>query len=459
MKNKPWSGRFKKEMNKKFEKFSQSVSFDQRLALYDVRAGKAHIDSLLLAGIISKSDAQRIQKGLAQIESEILSGKFEFREEMEDVHMNIESRLFELIGETAGKLHTGRSRNDLVVTDLRLWLKDEIREIENLIKALIRELLDKAELNLGVIMPGLTHTRFAQPVIFSHWLMAYVEMLSRDLERMARAFHSANICPLGSGALAGTNYQIDRRRLAKALGFESISENSIDAVSDRDFLIEFVSASAILMMHLSRLSEELIWLSGEGFRFIELPESLCTGSSIMPNKKNPDSAELLRGKTGRVYGHLLALLTIMKATPLAYNRDFQEDKEPVFDTADTVKDCLEMMCLIIAGLKPNPDAMRNACDRGFILATDLADYLVKKGMGFRQAHHTIGTLVRYCEEQDKRLEDLTLEEFQNASKLFDRDVYRILSLETSVNSKSVIGGTSRPQVRRRIKMLQKVFKK
>jgi len=459
MKEKPWAGRFKQGVNKKFEQFSESISFDYRLARYEVQVGIAHIEMLSKKRIISKKDARKIVQGLKKIEQEIKAGRFQFKPELEDVHMNIEARLFELIGESAGKLHIARSRNDLVATDVRLWLKDELKIVQGRLKSIVQTLLEKAEKQIGIVMPGFTHTRFAQPVLLSHWLLAYAQMLIRDYQRFAQLLKSADLCPLGSGALAGSNYPLDRNLVAKKLGFSGITENSLDAVSDRDFLIEFASVSAILMMHLSRLSEELIGLSGEAYRFFELPESLCTGSSIMPNKKNPDSAELIRGKAGRVFGDLIALLVMMKGTPLAYNRDFQEDKPAVFDCADTVKNCLEIMELIVKGLKPNKREMEKACEQGYILATDLADYLVKKGMGFRQAHQVVGRLVRYCEENGKKFEELKLEEFRKMSKLFGREVYKLFSLRASVEAKDVPGGTATLQVKRQIKKIKLILKK
>jgi len=459
MKKKPWSGRFKAETNKKFVEFSQSISFDKRLALYDILAGLAHSEMLGRKGIIKKSGAKKIASGLNKIRKEVEQGTFKYRDELEDIHLNIETRLFELIGEVAGKLHTARSRNDLVLTDVRLWLKDQINLIEDKLRSLAAAFAAKADNNLSLIMPGFTHTREAQPVLFSHWLLAYAEMFIRDRARFSEVYKQTDVCPLGSGALAGVNYPLDREFVARRLGFKSISNNSIDAVSDRDFLIEFLAASAILMMHLSRLSEELIWFSGEGYGFFELPESLCTGSSIMPNKKNPDAAELVRGKTGRVCGHLIALLTIMKATPLAYNRDFQEDKEALFDAAETVRGCLEIARLLIAGLKPSPEKMKAASERGFMLATDLADYLVKKGLGFRQAHHAVGGLVKYCERRGKKFEELKLDEFKKASRLFGKDVYKLLSIQASVKSKNLPGGTAASQVKKQIRRIKTLLKK
>ena len=458
MKNKAWSGRFKQGMNKQFEAFSESISYDKRLALYDLRASLAHVEMLGKKGIISKSDAGKIASGLKNIQREVSSGKFRFKAELEDVHMNIESRLFELVGNVAGKLHTGRSRNDLVLTDVRLWLKDRLCEITPLLEKLIGAAASKAEDNLAMVMPGFTHTREAQPVLFSHWMLAYAEMFIRDRSRLKQVFNRTDICPLGSGALAGSNFPLDRSLVAKKLGFAGVTLNSMDAVSDRDFILEFLFASCVLMLHLSRLSEELVWFSGEGYGFFDLPESLCTGSSLMPNKKNPDAAELLRGKTGRVYGALVSLLVLMKGTPLAYNRDFQEDKEALFDAADTVKNCLEIATLLVSGLEPVPEKMKEACEKGFLLATDLADYLVKKGLGFRQAHHVIGGLVRYCEDRGRHFDDLKLPEFKQASPLFEKDVYKLLSVQTSVASKNVIGGTAPGQVKKQIKRIKALLR-
>jgi argininosuccinate lyase len=459
MKNKAWSGRFRAGTNRRFEQFSESISYDQRLALYELRASLAHVEMLARQKVILRKDAARIIRGLKQIQREIEEGEFVFRPELEDVHMNIESRLFELVGKVAGKLHIGRSRNDLVAADERLWLKDAVQAVLSRLKSLVAAVVDQAGENLELVMPGFTHTRQAQPVLFSHWLLAYAEMFLRDRDRFAAVLSRADLCPLGSGALAGSNFPLDRDFLAKKLGFAGITRNSLDAVSDRDFIIEFLSASAMLMMHLSRLCEELVWFSGEGFGFIELPESLCTGSSIMPNKKNPDAAELIRGKSARVFGHLLALLTLMKGTPLAYNRDFQEDKQAWFDASDTTLACLEIAVLLVSGIKPVPEKMAGACEQGFMLATDLADYLVKKGLGFRQAHHAVGGLVRFCEDRGKKFSELTLPEFKKASALFEKDVFRLLSVRHSVAAKKLPGGTAPGQVKKQLKRLKDMLKK
>jgi len=459
MKNKAWSGRFRAGTNRRFEEFSQSISYDRRLALYELRASLAHVEMLARKKVILRKDAARIIRALKKIQRELKDGKFVFRPELEDVHMNIEHRLFELAGKAAGKLHTGRSRNDLVAADERLWLKDAVQAVLSRLKSLVLALSDKAGDNLELVMPGFTHTRQAQPVLFSHWLLAYAEMFLRDRDRFAQVFRRADLCPLGSGALAGSNFPLDRNFLAKKLGFAGITQNSLDAVSDREFIIEFLSASSMLMMHLSRLGEEMVWFSGEGYGFFDLSESLCTGSSIMPNKKNPDAAELIRGKSARVFGHLLALLTLLKGTPLAYNRDFQEDKEAWFDASDTVLNCLEIAALLVSGMEPNPEKMAEACGHGFILATDLADYLVKKGLGFRQAHHAVGSLVRYCEDRGKKFEELNLKEFQKASALFEEDVFRLLSMRNSVAAKNITGGTAPRQVRKQLARLKDLLKK
>ncbi|MCD6421859.1 argininosuccinate lyase [bacterium] len=459
MSKKPWEGRFRARMNQAFERFSESVSFDQKLALYDLQADLAQVEMLKRIGLLKGAEAQKLIQGLKKIQQEIKQGKFKFKPELEDVHMNIEHRLFQLCGEVAGKLHIGRSRNDLVACDLRLWLKEEIKKVNARLRNLISALVEKAEKHLEVIMPGYTHTRPAQPILFSHWLLAYAWMLVRDRERFIQTSERADACPLGSGALAGVNFPFEREFLAQKLGFSRITENSLDAVSDRDFLIEFLFNSSLLMMHLSRLSEELVWMSGEEFGFFQLPEELCTGSSMMPNKKNPDALELIRGKTGRCYGNLISLLTVMKSTPLAYNRDFQEDKEAVFDSAQTVNSSLEITELVIRGLKPVPERMLKACQQGYILATDLADYLVQKGLGFRQAHRAVGRLVRYCEEKGKTFEQLSLKEFKKAHPLFGQEVYELLSFSASVQSKNVPGATSPAQVRRSLRKLKLILRK
>jgi len=447
---KPWGGRFREATDRLVEEFTESVSFDRRLALHDIRGSLAHVKALQKAGLLTEEEAQRLSEGLKAIEREIREGQFKFRMELEDVHMNIERALFERIGPLAGKLHTGRSRNDQVATDFKLYLIDETRDILSLLKDLRQVLVAKAEAHLDVIMPGFTHLQHAQPVLFSHHLMAYYEMFTRDAERFREALKRLRISPLGSAALAGTPYPLDRGLTAQELDFEKPAANSLDAVSDRDFALEFLFNSAIVMMHLSRLCEEVIlWMSPE-FGFIDLPDALCTGSSIMPQKKNPDVAELIRGKTGRVYGHLMALLTVLKGLPLTYNRDLQEDKEPVFDTADTVKRSLKLATLMISGLKPRAARLRAAAEEGYTTATDLADYLVMKGIPFREAHEITGKIVAYAEEKGVKLWELSLEELRRFSESIEADVYEWLTVEGSVARRRTLGGTAPERVREAI---------
>jgi len=447
---KPWGGRFREATDRLVEEFTESVSFDRRLALHDIRGSLAHVKALQKAGLLTEEEAQRLSEGLKAIEREIREGQFKFRMELEDVHMNIERALFERIGPLAGKLHTGRSRNDQVATDFKLYLIDETRDILSLLKDLRQVLVAKAEAHLDVIMPGFTHLQHAQPVLFSHHLMAYYEMFTRDAERFREALKRLRISPLGSAALAGTPYPLDRGLTAQELDFEKPAANSLDAVSDRDFALEFLFNSAIVMMHLSRLCEEVIlWMSPE-FGFIDLPDALCTGSSIMPQKKNPDVAELIRGKTGRVYGHLMALLTVLKGLPLTYNRDLQEDKEPVFDTADTVKRSLKLATLMVSGLKPRAARLRAAAEEGYTTATDLADYLVMKGIPFREAHEITGKIVAYAEEKGVKLWELSLEELRRFSESIEADVYEWLTVEGSVARRRTLGGTAPERVREAI---------
>lgn len=454
---KPWGGRFEKKTNPVFEKFSQSISFDKKLANYDLKGSLAQLKMLHRIGIINKEERSKLIKAIYELEDELEKGKLKFDTFFEDVHMNIEHLLKQKVGDIAGKIHTARSRNDQVALDTRLYLKDEIKKIKKQIERLISSLVKKAELHIDLIMPAYTHTRPAQPVLFSHFLLAYAEMFLRDMERLDDVYKRTDVLPLGSSAVCGPNFKIDRKFLAKELGFSRISQNSLDAVSDRDYLIEFFSFCSILMMHLSRLSEDIIWMSSEEFKFFELDESLCTGSTMMPNKLNPDSLELLRAKTGRIYGHLVSLLTVMKATPLAYNRDFQEDKEALFDTVDTVNSSLEIADLVIEGLKPNGKRMLEACSRGHILATDLADYLVCKGIPFRNAHHLVGELVKFADRKRKSLDELKPKEMKEVSNHFDEDAKKVLSLRNSVERKNVIGGTATAQVKRQIQRLKKIL--
>ncbi len=446
MAKKPWGGRFKAETNKLVEEFGESVSFDKKLALYDIRGSIAHARMLGKVGILTQEETRLIIQGLEEIAREIREGRFVWRKELEDVHMNIEAALREKIGPVAGKLHTARSRNDQVVTDVRLFLRDVADQVVERLRYLRKVLVKKARENMAVLMPGFTHLQHAQPVLFAHHLMAYYEMFRRDTQRFCAVRREINVCPLGSAALAGTPFPIDREMVAQELGFEAISRNSMDAVSDRDFILSFLSAAAITFVHLSRLMEEIIlWMSPE-FSFIDLPDELCTGSSIMPQKKNPDVAELIRGKTGRVFGNLLSLLTVLKGLPLTYNRDLQEDKEPLFDTCETLLSALSLSTLLIEGLQVKAERMRKACEEGHLTATDLADYLVLKGIPFRDAHHLVGQIVAYCEEKGCKLWELSLEELRNFSPEIAEDVFEWLTLEGSVSRRKVKGGTAPERV-------------
>jgi argininosuccinate lyase len=445
--SKLWSGRFQEPTDAFVEAFTASVTFDQRLAAWDIQGSLAHAEMLHRQEILSESDFEAIAAGLRQIETEIETGDFQWSVAREDVHMNIEAALTEAIGEAGKRLHTGRSRNDQVATDVRLWMRAEIDEIRALIQRLQGALLDLAEAEAGTIMPGFTHLQTAQPVTFGHHLMAWFEMLARDADRFADCRRRLNVMPLGAAALAGTSFPIDRHFTAMRLGFDRPAENSLDAVSDRDFAIEFCAAASILMMHLSRMSEELILWSAAQFAFVELADAFCTGSSIMPQKKNPDVPELVRGKSARVFGHLMGMLTLMKSQPLAYNKDNQEDKEPLFDTADTLRGSLRVFADLIPVIRPNRDKMRAAALQGYATATDLADYLVRKGLAFRDAHEVVGKAVAQAIERQCDLADLPLEQLQDLSGLIDADVYQVLTLEGSLNARDHIGGTAPNQVR------------
>ena len=425
--------------------YAASIPFDQRLYRQDIKGSTAHARMLAKQGIITESDAETIIEGLTLIQEEIEQGKFQFKPELEDIHMNIEARLFERIGDVAGKLHTARSRNDQIALDLRLFTKEEIAKTIGELKTLQSSLVELAEANKDVIMPGYTHLQQAQPVLLAHHLLAYFEMFQRDKERFHDCLKRTDVLPLGSGALAGVSYPIDREFVARELGFSKVSTNSLDAVSDRDFIIEYEASAAITMMHLSRLAEEIILWSSAEFGFIEIGEGYTTGSSIMPQKKNPDIAELARGKTGRVYGHLMAILTTMKALPLAYNRDMQEDKEGLFDTVDTLHSTLRVFAEMVKTIKVNVKRVRDAIKKDYILATDLADYLVRKGVPFREAHSVITKLSEYAIASDKSFHELSLSEYHNFSPLFTEDVY-VITLESSVAARNVIGGTSLQQV-------------
>jgi argininosuccinate lyase len=453
---KPWSGRFRGKTSKIVESFTESISFDHRLWRYDIEGSIAHAKMLARQGIITGEDSKKIIRGLEEIAKEIETGKFRFRDDLEDIHMNIEAALIKKTGDEGGKLHTARSRNDQVVLDLRLYLRYEINEIISLIKKFQETLLNTATKHLNSLMPGYTHLQRAQPVLLSHHLIAYVEMLQRDNERLKDALKRINQLPLGSCALAGTTLPIDRFYVAKLLGFKVISQNSIDAVSDRDFAIEFLSTAAILVMHLSRLAEDLILWSTEEFGFIELPDAFTTGSSIMPQKKNPDVAELIRGKTGKVYGNLLSLLTAMKGLPLSYNRDLQEDKLPVFDTVDTVKSCLTVFDEMLPGIRFNTKKMYETAGDAYSTATDIAEYLVKKGVPFRKAHEITGKIVLYCINKKKKLENLTLKELHTFSHIIMKDIYPCLKAEESVRNKKSPGSTSPDEVTKQIKRLRKI---
>lgn len=441
-KNKAWSARFSEPMSELVKRYTASVFFEQRLAPFDIEGSLAHAEMLSNVGVISEEDFINIQKGLNQILEEIREGKFTWSLDLEDVHLNIEKRLVDLIGDAGKRLHTGRSRNDQVATDIRLWLRCEIDTDIDLLKNLRIVLAQLAIKYHDIVMPGFTHLQVAQPVSFGHHMLAYAEMFGRDLERLRDCRKRANILPLGAAALAGTSYPLDREKVAEILNFDSITTNSLDSVSDRDFAIEFCSVASIAMMHISRLSEELVLWMSQQFSFIKLPDRFCTGSSIMPQKKNPDVPELARGKTGRVYGDLMSMLVLMKSQPLAYNKDNQEDKEALFDAADTLRDTLTIFIEMISGLEVNALNMSNAAKKGFSTATDLADYLVKKGLPFRDAHEVVAKAVKECEAQSKDLSDLSLEEFKKMNTMIDSDIYDFLTLEGSVNSRKTIGGTS-----------------
>ena len=436
------------------EAFTASVDVDSRLYRHDIAGSIAHAKMLARQRIIPARDARKIIRGLKGIEQEIASGKFVFSSADEDIHMNIERRLSEKIGAAGKKLHTARSRNDQVALDMRLFLREEIATIIDSLQLLQRELTGAAKKNLDVIMPGYTHLQRAQPVRFAHHLLAYYEMFERDRERFLSCLDRINVLPLGAGALAGTSFPIDRNYVAKLLGFPRVSKNSIDTVSDRDFILEFVSVAAILFVHLSRLAEELVLWSSQEFGFVELPDRYCTGSSMMPQKKNPDVPELVRGKAGRVFGHLQALLTIMKGLPLAYNRDLQEDKIPLFDTVDTVKTSVRIMAEIIHGMEVRKDRMLMAAQDGFMNATDLADYLVERGVPFRDAHAISGRIVRHCVAKGCRIGQLSLKDLKGFSKRIEKDIYGFLSTESVVNRRRAFGGTARGNVMRRLKELR-----
>jgi argininosuccinate lyase len=450
-----WSGRFAEAVSERVKRYTASVSFDRRLARYDILGSLAHARMLAAQRIISAEDLAAIERGMSQIAAEIEAGRFEWSLDAEDVHLNIERRLTALVGDAGKRLHTGRSRNDQVATDIRLWTRAAIDDIAALIRDVQHALVGLAERHADLPMPGFTHLQVAQPVTFGHHLLAYYEMLKRDAARLADCRRRVNVLPLGAAALAGTSFPIDRERVAKELGFDGVAQNSLDAVSDRDFAIEFTACASLVMVHLSRFCEELILWMSPRFGFITLPDRFCTGSSIMPQKKNPDVPELARGKTGRVVGHLMGLITLMKAQPLAYNKDNQEDKEPLFDTADTLIDTLAIFAEMIPGIEPRPQAMLAAAKEGFSTATDLADYLVKKGLPFRDAHEAVARAVREAEAIGCDLSDLPLETLRRYAPLADADVFDVLQIGGSLASRAHVGGTAPAQVRAAIALARR----
>lgn len=454
-----WGGRFQKGTDEKVNDFQSSIRFDKRMYRQDIKGSIAHAEMLGKRGIIPAGDSKKIIDGLQGILKDIEDGKIEFEIDAEDIHMNIEKILTERIGDAGKRLHTGRSRNDQVALDIRMYLMDEITQIREMIIHALNTFVDLAAEHTETIMPGYTHLQKAQPVTFAHHVMAYFEMFKRDLSRLDDCQNRMNVMPLGSGALAGTTYPLDREFVADKLGFKEVTQNSLDGVSDRDFVIELASCLSIIMMHLSRFCEELILWSSHEFSFVEMDDAYSTGSSIMPQKKNPDVAELIRGKTGRVYGHLMGLLTTMKGIPLAYNKDMQEDKEPIFDAIDTVKLCLPVFCDMIATMTVKKDNMLKGSKGGFTNATDAADYLVKKGLPFREAHAVIGRMVFYSIEHDKALDDLTMAEFKEFSDIIDEDIYEAISMETCVNDRNVIGGPAKEAVEKAIAEAREFLKK
>ncbi|OWA36211.1 argininosuccinate lyase [Saccharibacillus sp. O16] len=444
--SKLWGGRFTKPTDRLVEEYTASINFDKALAEEDIQGSLAHVAMLGKCGIIPQADADTIAEGLMKVLHKIEAGEVEFSVSDEDIHMNIEKHLIQEVGPVGGKLHTGRSRNDQVATDMHLYLRGRVVELTGLVQAVQQALLDQAKQHTDTILPGYTHLQRAQPILFAHHLLAYVSMFQRDAERLMDSYKRINILPLGAGALAGTTFPIDRHFVAEQLGFDGVYENSLDAVSDRDFILEFLSGASILMMHMSRLCEELVLWSSTEFGFVELDDAFCTGSSIMPQKKNPDVAELVRGKTGRVYGNLMGLLTVLKSLPLAYNKDMQEDKEGMFDTVATLDGALRLFAPMIATMQVRTGRMREAVNKDFSNATDIADFLVGKGLPFRDAHEVIGKTVLYCIENGKYLLDLSLDEFKSFSDLFDEKIYDVLQPENVVNARNVYGGTATVQV-------------
>ena len=457
-KKEAWSGRFSEPVSEFVLRYTQSVSFDKRMAMADIQGSLAHAAMLAKCGVISEQDLADIRRGMATITDEIKTGKFLWQLELEDVHLNIEARLTALIGDAGKRLHTGRSRNDQVATDIRLYLRGEIDEIIRLLDHLQEVLVAQAHKEYNTIMPGFTHMQVAQPVTFGHHMLAYVEMFERDRERMSDLRHRVNRSPLGAAALAGTTYHIDREYRAKLLGFEAVAQNSLDALSDREFGIEFTSAASLFMVHISRLSEELVYWISQPFSFVKLPDRFTTGSSIMPQKKNPDVPETARGKCARVVGDLISMAMLMKGLPLAYNKDLQEDKEPVFDAIDTVKDTLRAFIEMMAGVVPNREQMRKAAAAGYPTATDLADYLTRRGVPFRTAHDIVGRVVRHASEAGCDIAELSLDDLRSYSDVITDDVYKVLTLEGSVAARNHVGGTAPNQVLKQVERWEAIFK-
>lgn len=457
-KKEAWSGRFSEPVSEFVLRYTQSVSFDKRMAMADIQGSLAHAAMLAKCGVISEQDLADIRRGMATITDEIKTGKFLWQLELEDVHLNIEARLTALIGDAGKRLHTGRSRNDQVATDIRLYLRGEIDETIRLLDHLQEVLVTQAHKEYNTIMPGFTHMQVAQPVTFGHHMLAYVEMFERDRERMSDLRHRVNRSPLGAAALAGTTYPIDREYSAKLLGFEAVAQNSLDAVSDRDFGIEFTSAASLIMVHISRLSEELVYWISQPFSFVKLPDRFTTGSSIMPQKKNPDVPETARGKCARVVGDLISMAMLMKGLPLAYNKDLQEDKEPVFDAIDTVKDTLRAFIEMMAGVVPNREQMRKAAAAGYPTATDLADYLTRRGVPFRTAHDIVGRVVRHASEAGCGVAELSLDDLRSYSDVITDDVYKVLTLEGSVAARNHVGGTAPNQVLKQVERWEAIFR-
>ena len=459
MSEKLWGGRFSEQTAPIVEKFTASINVDRRLYAYDIQGSIAHCKTLAKASILSEAEARQLIQGLEQIKSEIDQGEFEYRDDLEDIHTHIETRLAEIAGKTAQKLHTARSRNDQVALDVRLYLRDAVVQLDELLRELQNVLLNLAKAHIKTVLPGYTHLQRAQPILLAHHLMAYTEMFSRDAERLQDALTRINVMPLGSAALAGTSHPIDRNYTAGLLGFETVSANSVDSVSDRDFIIEFLSAASICMMHLSRLSEELIIWSSAEFGFLELPDAFATGSSIMPQKKNPDVAELIRGKSGRVFGDLMAMLTLMKSLPLSYNRDMQEDKALLFDADDILSACLQIYIQLLPNIKFNTANMYKAAGQGYLNATDLADYLVAKGMPFREAHHCVGQIVSYALKNKKEIQELSLKQLRQYAPQIEEDIFDYLKTQQMIDRRTSIGGTATEVVKAAIGNAQRKLKK